>query len=112
MRDDGFMRGHSVSRVLAVAVPVAIFLVWWGVWGPGGGQKISVTEVSGEVIQNEGRVCLVRAQGGETARLLCPKRYTARAKLRLQRVVYDSGEVRFELLQGAAQAADPTPEQQ
>jgi hypothetical protein len=104
--EEGFTRGHRVSRVLAVAIPVAMFLVWWSIWGTTA-DVISVTEVSGEVVRNDGRTCLVRAQSGESAHLLCPKRYMAGMKLRLSRTQFSSGDLRFALVPGKDKPAEP-----
>ncbi len=95
MGNDGFLRGHQVSRVLGVAVPLAMFLVWWGVWGLGG-DVISVTEVTAEVVSDDGRTCLVKVESGEHVRILKPRNVTRGMRLQLRRTEYDDGELRFE----------------
>jgi hypothetical protein len=94
---DGFAEGHRVSRVLAIGVPLAIFLVWWG-WN-GGARKLKVaTEVSGTVIRDDGKTGLVRAQSGEEARVVMPGKLESGAVVRLRRNEFDNGDLRFDLL--------------
>jgi hypothetical protein len=95
MGNDGFFRGHQVSRVLGVAVPLAMFLVWWGVWGLGG-DVISVTEVTAEVVSDDGKTCLVKVESGEQVRILKPRNATIGTRLQLRRTEYDDGELRFD----------------
>ncbi len=45
----GFLRGHQVSRLLAVAVPLGMFLVWWSIWGAHG-DVVSQREVTAVVL--------------------------------------------------------------
>jgi hypothetical protein len=93
--DDGFMRGHQVSRVLGIAVPLCIFLVWWGLWGDPG-KVTSESEVSAVVIKDEGRTCLVRVASGQQVRVLKPRNAHEGTKLRMRRTEYSNGELRFE----------------
>jgi len=95
MGNDGFFRGHQVSRVLGVAVPLAMFLVWWGVWGLGG-DVVSVTEVTAEVVSDDGRTCLVKVESGEQVRILKPRNVTKGMRLQLRRTEYEDGELHFE----------------
>jgi hypothetical protein len=97
MGNDGFFRGHQVSRVLGVAVPLAMFLVWWGVWGTHG-DEISVTEVTAVVISDEGKTCLVRVESGEQVRIIKPRNVTNGMRLQMRRTEYDNGELRFDLV--------------
>jgi hypothetical protein len=103
MSSDGFFRGHQVSRVLGVAVPLAMFLVWWGVWGMQG-DVIAETEVTGVVLSDDGKTCLVKVDSGEQVRILKPRNVTAGMRLRLRRTEYEDGELRFDLVGRAKQA--------
>jgi hypothetical protein len=94
---DSFAEGHRVSRVLAIGVPLAIFLVWWG-WNGGARKLKSETEVSGTVIRDDGKTGLVRAQSGEEARVVMPGKAEPGTVVRLRRNEYDNGDLRFDLL--------------
>jgi hypothetical protein len=93
---EGFVRGHRVARILGIAVPLAIVLVWWGVWG-GQGKVAEVTNVSGVVIKDDGKTCLVRAGTGQTVRILCPGARKQGDVLQLRQTRYESGELRYAL---------------
>jgi hypothetical protein len=93
----GFLRGHQVARVLAVAVPLAMFLVWWGIWGTHG-DLISEREVSAVVLSDEGKTCLVRVDSGQEVRIIKPRNVIAGMRLRMRRSEYDNGELRFDLI--------------
>jgi hypothetical protein len=94
---DGFGRGHSVARVLAIAIPLAMFLVWWGIWG-GSGDVVSETEVTAIVVRDEGKTCLVRIDSGEEVRIFKPRNLKAGMTVRMRRTEHDDGELRFELI--------------
>jgi hypothetical protein len=111
MGADGFLRGHQVSRVLGVAVPLAMFLVWWGVWGARG-DVVSVTEVSAVVVSDDGKTCLVRVDSGEQVRILKPRQVVTGMRLRLRRTEHEDGELRFDLIGRAeSEAAAPQAEE-
>ena len=93
----GFLRGHQVARVLAVAVPLAMFLVWWGIWGTHG-DVVAENEVVAVVLSDEGKTCLVRVESGEEVRIIKPRNVTVGMRLRMQRREYENGELRFDLL--------------
>lgn len=95
MSDDGFLRGHRVARVVGVAVPLAIFLVWWSFSG-GRGEIASIREVSAVVLQDDGRTCLVEVESGERVRVIRPRDARAGTRLRMRRTDYTNGEVRFD----------------
>jgi hypothetical protein len=97
MSADGFFRGHQVSRVLGVAIPLAMFLVWWGVWG-GHGDTRSVTEVTAIVEQVDGKTCLVRVESGEQVRVIKPRNVKTGMRLRMRRTEYDNGELRYDII--------------
>jgi hypothetical protein len=97
MSSDGFFRGHQVSRVLGVAVPLAIFLVWWGVWGARG-EVVTITEVTATVVSDDGKTCLVQVESGEQVRIIKPRNVTNGMRLRMRRTEYDDGELRFDLI--------------
>jgi hypothetical protein len=97
MGADGFFRGHQVSRVLGVAVPLAIFLVWWGVWGVRG-EVISETEVTAVVVSDDGKTCLVRVDSGQQVRVIKPRNVIRGMRLRMRRTEYDDGELRFDVI--------------
>lgn len=103
MTGDGFFEGHRVARLLAVAVPAAIFLVWWGVRGDRG-EVVSIELVDGVVVEQSGKTCLIRTLAGEDTRLLCPKNTARGSTLRLQRMHHESGELRFALAPTGAAA--------
>jgi hypothetical protein len=107
MSGDGFLRGHQVSRVLGVAVPVAVFLVWWG-WSGGRGDVVAEAIETGRVVERSGKTCLVETAGGERTRLWCPPRMEAGTAVRIRRLTHESGELRFELVQNAAKRGDAT----
>ncbi len=94
---EGFLRGHRVSRVLAVAVPLAMFMVWWGIWG-GHADVVSESEVIGKVLRDEGRTCLVRIESGEEVRILKPRNVKAGMQLRMHRTEYEDGALHFEAI--------------
>jgi hypothetical protein len=93
---EGFVRGHRVARILGIAVPLVIVLVWWGIWG-GQGNVARVTTVSGVVMQDDGKTCLVRAGTGQTVRILCPGTRKKGELLKLRQTLYESGELRYAL---------------
>jgi hypothetical protein len=97
MAADGFFRGHQVSRVLGVAVPLAMFLVWWGVWGARG-EVIAISEVTAEVVSDDGKTCLVQVESGQQVRIIKPRNVTTGMRLRMRRTEYDDGELRFDLI--------------
>ena len=98
---DGFLRGHQVARVLGVAVPLAMFLVWWGVWGNQGKVR-AVSEITAVVIRDEGRTCLVRVASGEEVRVFRPVNLHQGMKVRMTRTEYRSGKLRFDLITAPA----------
>lgn len=106
MSTDGFFRGHQVSRVLGVAVPLAMFLVWWGVWG-GHGDAVSVTEVVAVVEQDDGKTCLVRVESGEQVRVIKPRNVKAGMRLKMKRTEFDNGELRYDIIGRAPEAPPP-----
>jgi hypothetical protein len=109
MSGDGFFRGHQVSRVLGVAIPLAMFLVWWGVWGTRG-EVISITEVSAEVVSIDPKTCLVRVESGEEVRILKPRNAVPGMQLRLRRTEYEDGELYFEPVRLPAAGVSPAQE--
>lgn len=94
---DGFLRGHQVARVLGMAIPLAMILVWWGVWGTTGKVK-SVSETTAVVIRADERICLVRVVTGEEVRLFRPRNVREGMTVRMTRTEYHNGELRFELV--------------
>ena len=94
---DGFARGHSVARLLGIGIPVALFLVWWGIWG-GHGEVRSISETTAIVIKDEGRTVLVRVASGEQVRVLKPRNVREGMTVRITRTEYRGGELRFELI--------------
>jgi hypothetical protein len=96
MSTEGFFRGHQVARALAIAVPLSVFLIWWGIWGRQG-EVETITEVAGEVVQVDGKTCLVRTKTMQTARLLCPKTLRQGMPVRLTQTRFESGELRLAL---------------
>lgn len=95
MARDGFATGHGIARVVAMAVPVALFLVWWGMQG-NHGEVVSRTETSAVVEQVEGRTVMVRVASGERVRILNLFPMHNGMSLRMQRVQYEDGKLRFE----------------
>jgi hypothetical protein len=93
----GFLRGHQVARLLAVAVPLSMFLVWWSIWGAHG-DLVSAREVPAIVLRDEGKTCLVRVESGEEVRIIKPRNVTAGMRVRMLRSEYDNGELRFDLI--------------
>ena len=94
MKNDGFMDGHRVARVLAVAVPATIFLLWWSVWGDRG-EVVATDTVDGVIVEMTGRTCRIRAPEAEETRLLCPQGAAPGMTVRLNRMRYESGERRY-----------------
>ena len=95
--DSGFARGHSVARVLAMGIPVIMFLLWWGIWG-GHAEERSVSETTGSVLSCEGRTCLVRVATGEKVRVLRARNLDPGMTVRMTRTEYSDGELRFDLI--------------
>jgi hypothetical protein len=95
MSEDGFLRGHQVARVLGVAVPLAIFLVWWSFQG-GTAEIVSESEVQGVVISDDGRTCLVQIESGERVHVIKPRDIRQGMTLRMRRTEYDNGDLRFD----------------
>jgi hypothetical protein len=93
----GFLRGHQVSRLLAVAVPLGMFLVWWSIWGTHG-DVVSQREVTAVVLEDEGKTCLVRVESGQQVRIIKPRNATVGMRLRMRRSEYDNGDLRFDLV--------------
>ncbi len=93
---DGFADGHRLARVLAIAVPLGLFLLWWALRG-GPGEIIEESEVAAVVIERKDRTCLIRSAQNEEARLLCPELMEAGMNVQLTRSLYDSGEIRYAL---------------
>jgi hypothetical protein len=104
VEDTGFARGHSVARLLGIAIPLAMFLMWWGIWG-GHADVKSVSETTGSVLGCEGRTCTVRVATGEQVHVLKPRNLVVGMKVRMMRTEYTDGELRFELV--TAQPASP-----
>jgi len=97
VEDAGFARGHSVARLLAVAVPLCMFLVWWGIRGHHADVR-SISETTATVLSCEGRTCLVRVASGEQVRILKARNLEPAMQVRMTRTEYEDGELRFELI--------------
>jgi len=97
IEDSGFARGHSVARVLGIAIPLCMFLAWWGIWG-GHAEVRSVSETSAIVQQCEGQTCLVRVVSGEQVRIFRARNLAAGMRVRMTRTEFDDGELRFDLI--------------
>jgi hypothetical protein len=95
--NDGFWRGHQLARALGIAIPLTSFLVWWGMSG-GTADVIATSEVSAVVLRDEGKTCLVRVDSGQEVRILKPRNLREGMRLRMRRVSYDNGELRYELI--------------
>lgn len=93
----GFARGHSVARVLGIGIPLAMALVWWGIWG-GHAELKSVSETTAAVESCEGRTCSVRVASGERVRVFRPRNLVPGMKVRMTRTEYRDGELRFDLI--------------
>ena len=87
--------------MLGIAVPLTMFLVWWGVWGNEGKVR-AVSETTAVVIRDEGRTCLVRVVTGEEVRVFRPVNLRQGMTVRMKRTEYRSGELRFDLVTAAA----------
>jgi len=98
---NGFLRGHQVARVLGIAVPLTMFLVWWGVWGNHGRVR-AVSETTAVVIREEGHTCLIRVVSGEEVRVFRPMNLHQGMTVRMTRTEYRSGELRFDLITAPA----------
>ena len=94
MAGDGFSRGHQVSRVLAIAVPVVIIVVWWSS-KTGHGDVVSQSVVRAEIVRVDGRTALVRVASGEEVRIVTPPDARKGMTLSMQRTVYEDGEQVF-----------------
>jgi hypothetical protein len=90
-----------VARVLGIAIPLTMFLVWWGVWG-NQGKVTAVSETTAVVIRDEGRTCLVRVVTGEEVRVFRPLNLREGMTVRMTRTQYRSGELRFDLITAPA----------
>jgi hypothetical protein len=97
VEETGFARGHSVARLLGIAIPLAMFLVWWGIWG-GHADVKSVSETTGSVLDCEGRTCTVRVASGEQVHVLKPRNLVIGMQVRMTRTEYTDGELRFDLV--------------
>jgi hypothetical protein len=97
IEDTGFARGHSVARVLGIAIPVAVFLAWWGIWG-GHAEVKSVSEAAATVGECEGRTCSVRIDSGEQVYVLKARNLVPGMRVRMTRTEYTDGELRFDLI--------------
>jgi hypothetical protein len=86
-----------VARVLAIGVPLAMFLLWWGIWG-GHAEVESVSETTATVESCEGRTCMVRVASGEQVRVFRPRNLVPRMKVRMTRTQYSDGELHFDLV--------------
>jgi hypothetical protein len=106
MSTEGFARGHQVARVLGIAVPLALFLVWWGVWG-GHGEQTRVSEVTAVVEKDEGKTCLVRVATGQEVRVFKPRNVKVGMQVRMTRTEYEGGQLRFDLIGVVAKPAEP-----
>jgi hypothetical protein len=93
----GFARGHSVARVLAVGIPLIMFMLWWGIWG-GRAKLDSVSETEAKVLSCEGQTCLLRVITGEQVRVLKARNLAVGMTVRVTRTVLSGGELRFELI--------------
>jgi len=92
--DSGFQRGHRVARVLAIAVPLAMVLAWWGMSGHG--KVKSVSETTAEVTRIDERTCLVRVASGEQVRIIKQPGLRQGMTVRMTRTEYADGTLRFE----------------
>lgn len=95
MARDGFATGHGVARLVAMALPVVMFLVWWRMQGDHG-EVVARSEASAVVEQVEGRTVMVRVATGERVRILHLFPMHNGMPLRMQRLQYEDGKVRFE----------------
>ena len=80
-------------------MPLAMFLVWWGVWGSRG-EVISVREVTAVVLSDDGKTCLVQVESGQQVRIIKPRNAAVGMQLRMRRTEYDDGELRFDAVAG------------
>jgi hypothetical protein len=97
VEDSGFARGHSVARVLGIAVPLGMFLIWWGIWG-GHAEVKSISETRATVVSCEGRTCMVRVDSGQNVRIFKARNLVEGMNVRMTRTEYSDGELRFELI--------------
>lgn len=97
MSDRGFVRGHSVARVLAIAVPLVVLAIWWGSRNDHGAVS-SITEVPAVVVRIEGRTCLVRLQTGEQVRIIRWPELREGLAIRLARTQYKDGAIRYRMI--------------
>ena len=94
---DGFLRGHQAARILGIAIPLTMVLVWWGLWGSHGKVK-SVSETTAIVIRVDERTCLVRVESGEEVRVFKPRNVREGMTVPVTRTEYRNGELRFDLI--------------
>lgn len=94
--DSGFQRGHRLARVLSIAVPLAMLLGWWGIWGTG--EVKSVSETTAVVTRVDARTCLVRIATGEQVRIIKERDLRAGMTVRMRRTDYTRGKPRFDLI--------------
>jgi hypothetical protein len=99
---DGFRRGHQVARVLGIAIPLVMLVVWWGVHGRSS-DVTAVTLVTAIVVKDEGRTCLVRVATGEEVRIFKPRNLRQGMTIRLSRTEHENGELRFDLIASTGQ---------
>jgi len=85
-----------VARVLAIAVPLAMVLAWWGIWGQG--KVRSVSETTAVVTHIDTRTCLVRVPSGEQVRIIKAPGLAEGMTVRMKRTEYADGTLRFELI--------------
>jgi hypothetical protein len=86
-----------VARVLGIAIPLGMFLLWWGIWG-GHAEVKSVSETRATVASCEGRTCIVRVASGESVRIFKARNLVVGMDVRMTRTEYGDGELRFELI--------------
>jgi hypothetical protein len=86
-----------VARVLGIGIPLAMFLLWWGIWG-GHAEVKSVSETTAAVLSCEGRTCMVRVASGEQVRIFRARNMTPAMTVRMTRTEYSDGELRFDLI--------------
>jgi hypothetical protein len=82
--------------VLAIAIPLAMVLAWWGIWGRG--EVKSVSETTAVVTRIDARTCLVRITSGEQVRIVKAANLREGMTVRMTRTEYTDGTLRFELI--------------
>jgi hypothetical protein len=104
---DGFKRGHTMARVIGVAIVLVPILVWFAWRDPG--EVVSTTSTTGSVLEYQKPIALLSLANGEQVRVYVgPHGAKPGDKLPLFADAYSHGTVQYRVDLKALAAQSPT----